>query len=220
MSVIVKADLSEVKQYTGKSVTTKIGKKNHPVLFRVNVDDFTVEEGIDIAKRDANIIMLNYIGSQAGLTNIVSKGVYITYAVEVGNDVTEEDIIKYLNNTPDGVTLVIKLPDDFKNIRFAYDMSVKYDKVRFCGGCLFCFDECKFGCVGRDICTQRGIKFDDTEYIKIGCSCCVPVEDFADVELAISTKQQKSTTHSNNKSKISKASLCSSLLFSGGKVEL
>ena len=64
MSVIVKADLSEVKQYTGKSVTTKIGKKNHPVLFRVNVDDFTVEEGIDIAKRDANIIMLNYIASQ------------------------------------------------------------------------------------------------------------------------------------------------------------
>lgn len=220
MSMIVKADLSEIKEYTGKSVSAKIGKKSHPVLFRVNVDNFSVEEAIDVAKRDSNIVMLNYIGSPAGLANIDTKGVYITFSVEVGNDVSEEDIVKYIADIPEGVTLVVKLPEEFKNIRFAYEMSQKYDKVRFCGGCLFCFDECRFGCLGRDICTQKGIKFDDTEYIKTGCSCCIPIDDIANVELSISNSKQKSSSHSGNKSKNSKASLFSSLLYSGGKVEL
>lgn len=222
MSIIVKADLSLVTQYTGKSVVAKIGKKKFPVVFRVTVDDFSVEEAINTAKRDSNILMLNYVGSQGGLSQINPQGVYIAWIAEVGNDVSEEDIQKYIDTTPEGVTLVVKVPEDYKNIRFLYEMSEKYQNIRFCGGCLFCFDECKFGCCGKDICTARGIKFDDTEYIKEGCSCAIPAFDIADVELSVTTakNKSKSSSSSSKKSKPSKVAMFSSLLYGSGKVEL
>lgn len=220
MSIIVKSDLSRAEEFTGKSVVAKIGKKKLPVVFRVTVDDFTVEEAIDVAKRDSNILMLNYVGSQGGLSQVNPQGVYIAWSIDVGNDVSEDDIQKCVEATPPGVTLVVKVPEDYKNIRFLYEMSEKYQSVRFCGGCLFCFDECKFGCCGKDICSARGIKFDDTEYIKEGCSCAIPVFDIADVELSVATSKAKSSNSTHKKSKPNKVAMFSSLLYGNGKVEL
>lgn len=137
-TVIVKADLATAKQYTGKSLSVKIGKKKFSAVLRVNVDDFNIAEAIELAKRDANILMLNYVGSHEGIKGVNTCGVYVAWGIDVGSDVTEDDIQRLYDDVPDGVTLIVKLPEGYKNIRFLYDMSHKFDRVRFCGGSLFC----------------------------------------------------------------------------------
>lgn len=220
-TVIVKADLATAKQYTGKSLSVKIGKKKFSAVLRVNVDDFNIAEAIELAKRDVNILMLNYVGSHEGIQDVNTCGVYVAWGIDVGSDVTEDDIQRLYDDVPDGVTLIVKLPEGYKNIRFLYDMSQKFDRIRFCGGSLFCFEDCKFGCCGRDVCNERGISYDDTEYIKEGCSCAIPAFEMDEVEfIATNSMTKTEKTAKKSKPKSNKTAMFSSLLYSGGKVEL
>ena len=223
-SIIVKCDLATAKEYTGKSVVAKVGKKKHSVAFRVTADDFTIDEAVELAKRDSNIIMVNYIGSQENIKGVSPNGVYVAWSMEVGNDLTEDDIVKYLAETPEGVSLIVKVPEDYNNIRFLCDMLDKYDNLRICGGSLFCFDGYKFGCCGRDICAMKGVSFSEDSYIHEGCCCAVDIFDLTDVELTASASKgaSKGTKKSGSTAKkpSNKVAKFSSLLYGNGKVEL
>lgn len=224
-TVIVKTDLDTAKQYCGKSVFAKIKGKKNIAYFRVPVDDFSLAEAVAHAKVNKNILMLAYTGVGFGLKTFDGSfsGVNIGWLVPVGGNVTEEDIQGYASEAPEGVSVVLQFPSDYKNLEFMCKIMDKYPNVRVCGGCAFCFDDCRFGCCGRDILTRAGIKFDTEDYLREGCSCAVPVIEDSEVSLGVFSGKQgenKNSTKSATGAKKQKAQMFSSLLYGGGKVEL
>lgn len=194
MSVIVKANYEIANEYANGRVTTKIGNKKHQVFFKVSCDDYSLNSCIELAKKSNNIIMLEYEGlpvapSFVALTQPI--GVYIGYKTEVGMDISEDDIIRILNDTPLGVTPIIKLPDEYKDIRFVYDMCQKYDRIRFCGGLMFNLEGCRLGCCGRDVLDSNNIKYPSDVLMHEGCSCGLEVVDAEGLEFEVTAKAVK-----------------------------
>lgn len=225
-SAIVKADLDSIREYKGKSAVAKIKGRKYQAYFRLDVDDFNLSEAVEYAKTDKNVLMLAYSGagfalkSQEGAVN----GVYIGWLIPVGNNVTEEDIQGYLKELPEGVSIVFQFPEDYKDLEFMVKMMEKYPAIRICGGHTFCFDDCRFGCCGRDVLTRAGIAFDKTDYLREGCSCAVGIYELSDVSLSAasrgSDKSNMGTKKQSGTQKAKKSQQFSSLLYSGGKVEL
>ena len=207
MSVIVKTSYDNAKQYRGKSVFSKIDKKKHNVYFRVACDDFSIEE--ILANKDDNILVYVYEGMD---TNPIYRGItstdrYIVREYEFGNDITEDDIISVLEDTPSGVTPILKVPEDYMDFEFVCRMCDKYPRIRFCGGMLFCAKGCRLGCCGRDILDTAGIKYTDSNLIVKGCDCALKILNEEGLEFEVTDKKvkAKSTSSINKKSSSSKS---------------
>lgn len=222
-TVIVKADLSTAKQYTGKAVYAKVSKKKNQAYFRVAANDFNVSEAVSAASRDNNILAVEYEGTLDSLKGLNFNNVCLLWEMPVGNDVTEEDIQKIVAEVPEGVSILLTLPEDFVNIRFVCDMLDKYPQIRFSGGNLFMFDGYAIGVCGKDLLTKRSIKFDSDKYLFYeGEDSALPVFDESEIELESGQKStvKSSSSNASKKAKSSKASLFSSLLYGDGKVGL
>lgn len=212
MSVIVRTSYENAKQYKGKGVVTKIGNKKHNVFFKVIIDDFTIEDAL--SNNDSNIVMYDYQGM---ITNTVylgleSTNLYITKSYEFGNDISENDIIELLNEVPNGVVPIVKLPSDYKNFEFVCRICDKYPRIRFCGGVLFCAKGCRIGCCGRDILDDAGIKYSDSNSIKEGCACALDIISDEGIELTVTDKKVKSDRKKKGSSGSKKTK---TLMFSG-----
>ena len=174
--VIVRTDLDRAKSFYKKGALTKYANKEQQVLFRVTIDDFNFDEAIECYKKDVNIVMLEYEGTDEYLkatTMDKCKGVYMTKSIDVGTDVTSDDIDKIVSTYPSFLTLIIKLPQEFNDMKFIKDMCNKYSNIRFCGGTLFQLDGVRLGCCGADKLGRYKVK--DREFIKVGCGCALPV---------------------------------------------
>lgn len=204
-NIIVRTTLDVAKEYTDKTVTTKLHGKKHHVYFKVEVDDFNIEEALQIASKGSNIVVLDYVGTNDYILRVSDfKGVYITWCRELGMELSESDISHIEEITPEGVTPVIKLPEAYKNIRFVHDMSTKYKRVRFCGGTLYCFDDCRFGCCGRDILSKLDIKFDEEDRVHTGCCCALPVVEDVGLEFVATAKAVRKTSSGEKSKKTTK----------------
>ena len=221
MAVIVKTSFDNAKQYKGKGVYTKIGNKKHNVYFKVIVDDFSIEEALNT--NDSNIIMYDYQGmtSNPVYLGIEETNSYIAKTYENGNNITETDIIAVINEVPNGVVPIIKLPDDYKDFEFICKMCDKYSRLRFCGGCMFCAVGCRIGCCGRDVLENAGIKFTDNNYIKEGCACALDIISDEGIELEVTERKIKTTERkkSSGGAKRQKTKMFGDL-FGGFSVEL
>lgn len=173
-TVIHRTSLEEVKKYKRCKVFLMQNERKVRVCFRVEVDESNIEEACNLYRSDKNIVMLDYVGST--LDNLPSlEQVYIAKHFEVGSSVSETDIAKVLESLPEGMVAIVKLVDEYKDIRFLVSMLDKYPALRFCGGSVFTFDDCRFGCCGRDVLKKRGIACQrKKDYIKVGCSCGIP----------------------------------------------
>ena len=227
MAIIVKADYNVVSVYNNKSVTTKYNGKKHKVLFKLACDDTNLMESINLAKSSDNIVMLDYQGltdapAYLGLTE--PSSVYVGKTFTFGNNITKEDIQGVLDETPLGITPIIKLPDDFNNLELVYKLCEEFPRIRFCGGHLFCLSECRIGCCGVDVIEKTGIKYSLENYSKTGCCCALEVVDYVGLEFDVSAKNAKQssqrTSHNKKQVKPKKTLKFSDLLYSNGKVEL
>ena len=220
MAVVVKADLDTVKEFTGKGVTAKVGNKKHQCFFRVQVDDFNIEEALGMAKADSNILLLEYVGTNDYISRIADfRGAYIVKNYELGEQFDETDVERVLDSTPDGVTPVVVLPETYSNIRFVCNMLDKYKRLRFTGGNLFTFDEYAMGYCGRDVAKRRGIKFDEEDYHKTGETCCLLTFDAMSLDLVATSKSAARSNNTESKPKAQKTPKFGSLLI-GGSVDL
>lgn len=194
MSIVVKTNYETANKYANGRVVTKYNNKKHQVYFRVSCDDYSLNSCIELAKKSDNIVMLDYEGlpmSQTYTSLTSDTGVYIGIKIEVGMDFSEEDLVRILNDTPEGVTPIVKLPDEYKNIRFLYNMCKKYSRVRFCGGATFNISGCRLGCCGADVLEKNNIKFPADVVMHTGCSCGLEVVDDEGLEFEVSQKVVK-----------------------------
>lgn len=227
--VVAKCDYDYAVQFKGKVITAKFENKKYRVLLRVRCDDLTLLDAIELAKKSKNIVMLEYQGTgdsmqYSALTPNMVGNVYIGRIVEFGNNISDEDIEGVLEDTPETVTPILKLPDDFSNLELVWKLCKKYEKVRFCGGCLFSIDGVRIGCCGSDILEKSGIKAQNESLFKPDCACCcaLKVTDFEkldEIELSDKPEKTSSTKSSSSGGKKQKTLLFSSLM-STGAVEL
>ena len=188
-SVIVKAELDTVQAYENQAVYAKIEGKKNIAYFRLAADDSNIGAVVKQYRADSNVLMIAYKGQGIGLQAYIDangedafEGVYVGWLIDVGANITEEDVMRYSSTAPKGVTCVLKLASEYKGINFLVNTMQKYSNIRYCSGCVFCFDDCRFGCCGKDILTARGLHFDKEDYLREGCSCALPVYTEREVE--------------------------------------
>ena len=219
--LLVKTDYETAKKYEFTGVHTKVGNKKHQVFFKVYCDDVTIDECLDLFRSSRNVIMLEYQGNLSTLAIKDLKGVYITRVFDFGNNITEDDIRDALEQIPDEVTAIIRVPQEYSDMHFVYDISQKYANVRFCGGTMFCFDGCRIGCCGRDILDKNGIKYDKSQYMFEGCSCALETVLSDDVILEEGKAYKSSSNNSGGKKKSVKKSVqMQDLMYQFGHFEL
>lgn len=210
--VIVKTGIETAKRYKGKAVVTKVGNKKHQVYFKVYCDDVDIAECVELYKSSSNILMLEYQGTEGGLLGVDLSNVYIAKVFDFGTNIVEEDIISLRDTQlPEGVVAVLRLPQEYCDMQFMYDMSQKYKDIRFCGGTVFCIDDCRLGCCGRDILNKRGVKYDTSQYFYEGCCCAAETFLDTDVELEEGKVSKKSGGKGSSASK--KTLMFKDLLF-------
>lgn len=210
MAILVKVSYETAKLYEGKGVTAKVGNKKHQVYFKLYCDSSNITDCISLYKASDNIVMLDYLGDIPSSDIEVPNNIYITKTYDYGMNIVEEDIVSVVNELPEFITPIIRLPLEYTDMQFIYNMSQKYKRVRFCGGTYFCLNGCNLGCCGKDILDKRNIKYDKNSYMREGCSCALDtlMEDEVTLEEGkLKTKKspakakQKSTTGGHSKKK-------------------
>ena len=215
MKAICKLDYEQAKEYANAIVSGVVGKKKYDdVFFRVRCDDTNLADTIQLVKANQKFICVDYNGMEEfeGYVNLTEDvGVLIIRVFEYGNNITETDVQELLDSTPSGVTPVIKMPEDFKDLHLVWKFSRKFPKVRFCGGNLFSLDGCRLGCCGKELFMSLNVKEKNFELDKVGCSCYFDVYDIDEIKLKISKKKAKrnvkaKSSANKNKSKKPKIS--------------
>lgn len=217
--LLVKASFETANKFRHSSVITKIGSKKHQCYFKLYCDDTDIDDCLELAKESKNVVMLEYQGSLPTLEAKDLSNVYITKVFDFGMDINETDIEGVFELLPTGVTAVIKVPQEYSDMRFIYNMSQKYKSIRFCGGTTFCFDGCNVGCCGRDILDKANIKYDKSEYLHEGCSCAADTVLADEVELE-EGRVYKTATSGKKTSSPKKKVLFQDLLYQSGRLEL
>lgn len=221
--IIVKIDVESIKDYVGKRVFTKIGSKKHQVIFRLSVDEFSLEEGVSLYRRDSNIIMIDYEGTLEGLESFNSSMVgdcYIGYTMPVTGDMTESQFEHLISKLPDFLTPIFKFPEDFTDMGKLCTLSSIHPKIRFCGGYLFRLTGLNIGGVGVDILERRGIAPKKFSHLAIGSGCVYTNMLAKDIELVASKVNISRPKKKVVAKKPNRAEKFSSMLLSGGTVEL
>lgn len=167
MSLICSVDYTVALQYKNLSLTTKYNNRKHKVYLKVLCNEFSLELASALARESRNILMVEYQGLQSSQAFLEYKpnGSYVGYVTEVGNNISEEEVRELYTDTPAGMTLVLRLPDDFTDLKLLHDLSLIFPDVRYCGGCLFPVEGIKVGAIGVDILEKANVKFDESSYI-------------------------------------------------------
>ena len=214
--MLAKISLDEAKAFGRNKVVTKVGNRKKVVLFEVSVDNTNIKDAIEFAVGNSSVAALVYEGTEQHLqmvSELDTKGVNICKVEQVADDVSEADIMKLLQIIPTWASLVVDVPEDYKNMEFICNMCEKYPRVRFSGGYLFNFKDCRLGICGDDTLEKLGVK-PDVGLVRTGDCCSLPVVCAGDIEITIATAKDKISS-GGEKSAPKKKTVMFSSMFNG-----
>ena len=214
--MLAKISLYEAKAFGRNKLVTKVGNRKKAVLLMVSVDNTNIREAIDFASGNPSVASLVYEGTEQHLqmvSELDTKGVHICRVEQVADDVSEADILKFLEILPAWASLVVDVPEDYKNMEFICEMCTKYPRVRFSGGYLFNFKSSRLGICGDDIVDKLGVK-PEVGLVRTGDCCSLPVVCAGDIEIAIATAKDKISS-GGEKSATKKKTIMFSSMFNG-----
>lgn len=201
MAIISSVDYSTALSYKGMNLSAKYNNKKHKVYLKLNCDDLTLADCIELARISKNILMISYQGIDTNITYLnlsEDNGIYIGKVIDFGNNITLEDIERLNNQVPKGVVPIINLPEDYNNLEFLWRASKKFPRIRFSGGKLFAVDGIKVGQIGVDVLEKYESKIDVSSYTLDGCSDCIEVVDINTLDISISSKADKAPREKKN----------------------
>lgn len=176
--MIVKLKYDDVK---GNTLKLGIDGKKVPVFMRVAVDQDNVIEAVEKFKTYKNVVLLDYTGDMQTLEGLDST---TPIAVKFELETIDSTIDDIMESVPSNVRVVVKLPNDYSDMRTIEAYSNKYSNIRFCGGYFLRLEGCKIGCVcAEDI--YKKVSANKVNLISRGCACVyenVDINDFDIVE--------------------------------------
>lgn len=189
MSVIYDVDLETAKNCGKFNLTTKIDGKKHKVYLKLHSGIEDIQESIELCRKRKDILLVEYQGDILALEKVKNNGVQINFVEEVGNNLTSEHIDNILSDFPSGLTLVLKLPNDFNNLELVYKLNKKYPNVRYLGGNLFRLRGLKVGSFGEDLLESKGIKVPKHSYLVSKEEDILPC--YSDLDIEYSERSEK-----------------------------
>lgn len=224
--IFTEVGLAKAKEYRGKKLTAKVGKK-HQVVLGVEVDNFSINDGVEEYKLNKNILYLMYVGTLDALKLIPPQSdVNICRCVQVGNDIDEDTIKGILSETPMWVTPCIELPEDFKNIKFVCEMCKKYETLRFVGGKLFQFPEVNFGYFTEKMLENKGFSLKEVPMFLDNKLAVIDFVDESQLDIEVKEAKKSARKASSNsagkrsQTKKEKRAVRFSSLLNSNQVEL
>lgn len=214
--MLAKISLYEAKAFGRNKLFTKVGNRKKAVLLEVSVDNTNIREAIEFAQGNPSVAALVYEGTEQHLqmiSELDTKGTHICVVEQVADDVSEADILKFLDVLPAWASLVVDVPEDYKNMEFICDICSKHPRVRFSGGYLFNFKDCRLGICGDDLLDKLGVK-PEVGLIRTGDCCGLPVVCAGDIEISIATAKDK-VSSGGEKSAPKKKTVMFSSMFNG-----
>ncbi len=201
MSIIVDLDYTEAQQYAGRGLSAKYNGKKHRVYIKLRCDDTNIKDGVSFASRDKGVLLVEYQAHQLGVVSglEIPSNVNVVIRQDFGNNIEEAGVSAFASQAVDGMECVIHLPDDFDDIRFVYDMCMKYSNIRFLGGNLFRLDGCRLGYFDEGLLEKHGVKYKPGSLMTANAEDVIPVVPKDDIEIEVSSKQEKKSNGSTKK---------------------
>lgn len=233
MALLVKVDLETAKQYAGNAVTAKVGNKKHQVLFWVDTDDFTLVDAVKEAERDRNILFLSYTGTPNHLNMFVEplnkdwvrpEYFNLVQEVELGEDLRVEDVNRVMSEFQPWVTVVIKVPETYYDMRMIQYFCRVYPNIRFVGGKFCNVEGVRLGYYDSALLDKLDVKYAPKLTMDKDYTGVLQVEKLENIEL-VSTplkeaKKQGTTKTAKPSKKNARTMRFSELLHMGGEVAL
>lgn len=214
--MIAKISLEDAKKFGRSKLITKVGNKKKVVLFEISVDNTNIKDAIEFSVGNNNVASLVYEGAEQHMqmiNELDTRGVHICRVEQVADDVSETDIVKLLQVIPSWASLVVDVPEDYKNMEFICDMCNRYPRVRFSGGYLFNFKDCRLGTCGDDILSKLGVKPEEG-LVRTGMCCGLPVVYSSEIEISVATGKDKVSSGSERHA-VKKRTVMFSSMFNG-----
>lgn len=234
MALLVKVDLETAKEYAGNVVTAKVGNKKHQVLFWVETDDFTLVDAVAEEEKDRNILFLSYTGTQNHLRMFAEslnkdwvKPEYFSLVqeVELGGDLIVDDVNKIMSEYQPWVTVVIKVPDNYYDMRMIQYFCRVYPNIRFIGGKFCNVEGVRLGYYDNKMLDRLDIKYTPKLTMDSDYTGALQVEKLENLELVATPLKEAKKLGATKKvakpsKKNSRTMRFSELLNMGGSVAL
>lgn len=174
--MIVKLKYDDVK---GNTLKLGIDGKKVPVFMRVAVDQSNVIEAVAKFKTYKNVVLLDYTGDMQTLEGLDNT---TPIAVKFELETVDSTIDDIMGSVPSNARVVIKLPEDYSDMRTIEAYSNKYSNIRFCGGYFLRLEGCKLGCVcAEDI--YKKVSSSKVNLLCKGCACVYENVDINEFEI-------------------------------------
>jgi len=223
MAVLAKCSYFEAKEFKGKSLSTKIGNHKHSVHLMVSCDDFNILETVELAKICSCILVVEYVGSidnpvYQQLNQDKLSGCALIRVMEVGNNICSFELETALDDLPEGVELILKLPHDFNDVEKIWRFCQEYGGIRFVGSDMLAIEGAKFGYFDQELLDSKKIK--SVEDLGISYDRQFGVDIVALEDLEVNAVSGIRNINSSNRVAKSKKPQFSNLLYGSGKVDL
>lgn len=239
--ILAKADLMSLKAVlsnSNKRAYSKVDNKMHEVVFLLSLDEFSLEEGLEVYRNTTSVYGVLYEGTIEGLNGLdldIKPSDYIVRQVLGTNDMDADSFLSHLEGVPEWMTLVFELPEDYIDLGSISTACSKSSRVRFKGDSLYAIKGVKLGIAGFDILDEMGVKLRGKDFKVRKYTMCEPLGFFGVKDLEIVLKEARAVKSSKKKSKKSsskskvtplkpkkenKKSKMASILQSQGVVEL
>lgn len=191
MAVLCEVDYQTAEQYRSKTLSVKLGYKKQKVYLKVLCDDLTLVDAVELARESPAVLAVGYRGldTTQEYLSLKESGVYIYRLYDFGDNITESDILRVMGDTPIGVVPVINFVGGFSDLKFLEEICKKYDRVRFCGGRLFCLGSLRLGVVGRDMLEGLGCR--SLPYSMYNSQDILELTDISQLEIEAEEVKQK-----------------------------
>lgn len=233
MALLVKVDLETAKQYAGNIVTTKVGNKKHQVLFWVDTDDFTLVDAVNEAEKDRNILFLSYTGTPDHLRMFAeplnkdwSNPSYfnLVQEIELGEDLRVEDVNRVMSEFQPWVTVVIRVPETYYDMRMIQYFCRVYPNIRFVGGTFCNVEGVRLGYYEDSLLDKLDVKYASKLTMDKDYTGALQVEKLENLELVATplreAKKQGTVKVAKPSKKNARTMRFSELLYMGGGVAL
>lgn len=171
--------------------------KNVYPLLRVRVSDENIESAL--AKKFKNrVIGYDFIGNNFDKIRSLNP---VNKLILIEKDCTSEfpdNIEDYVSGIPSCCRVVLRVAQDFHDMRFVKALSERFSNVSFCGGDFLRLDGCRLGCVQVSDLQGKGVSIKSLRTCG-GCNCAMKTVDASDVEfdllsVAVLACAEKSTS--------------------------
>lgn len=167
--MIVKLNYDDMK---GDNLSVTVGKtvRKPNIIMRVNQSN--IEDAI--VKFNNSVSAFLYTDSIESLQQFKTLKME-KVRIEISADPSDDDIVDRLSVIPAEYTVIMKLPNNYSDMRVLSTLSAMFPNLRYCGGMICNIAPIRLGCIDdRDVDKTR------KQFFYVNTCCCIEKPEYLD----------------------------------------